>query len=123
MDLSAGENQLFGTAETDKQHFTAFSQQHNTAAGATRADEQTVKLMNPMHYIGTARNPQHWRIRAGTADRDTSLAISAILSAKLQGSGKTVDYALPWDVPHSGDYDLDQLFAWMRQISTAQQQP
>ena len=54
VELSAGENQLFGTAETDKQHFIAFSQQHNTS--------------------------------------------------------KTVDYALPWDVLHSDDYDLDQLF-------------
>ena len=52
----------------------------------------------------------------GTADRDTSLAIAAILAAKLQNSGKRVDFALPWDVPHSGDYDLDELFDWMDNI-------
>ena len=38
---------------------------------------------------------------------------AAILAAKLQNSGKNVDMAMPWGVPHSGDYDLDELFAWM----------
>ena len=31
--------------------------------------------------------------------------------------GKSVDYALPWDVPHSGDYDLDELFAWVDKVA------
>ena len=117
LDLSAGENQLFGTSSTDKQHFTEFSQTHNTAAGATRADQHIVDMMNPMGYIGTAAVPKNWRIRVGTADRDTSLAVASILTAKLRNSGKTVDFATPWDVPHSGDYDLDELFAWMKQTA------
>ncbi len=117
LDLSSGENQLFGTAGTDKQHFTEFSQAHNTAAGATRADPHIVDMMNPMGYIGTAAAPDNWRIRVGTADRDTSLAVAAILTAKLRNSGKTVDFATPWDIPHSGDYDLDELFAWMKQTA------
>ena len=85
--------------------------------------------MNPMHYITankhaatthtTNQTAQHWRIRVGTADRDTSLAIAAILNARLQNAGHQVDFALPWDVPHSGDYDLDELFAWIQR--TAQQ--
>lgn len=117
VDLSAGENQLFGTEQTDKQHFTAFSQAHSTAADATRADPRTVAMMNPMGYLGQASTPRHWRIRVGTADRDTSLAIAALLTAKLQNTGHHVDFALPWDVPHSGDYDLDELFAWMKQVA------
>ncbi|MDO4879251.1 MAG: subtype B tannase [Neisseria sp.] len=117
VDLSAGENQLFGSGTQDKRHFTAFSQRHNTAADAQTADAQTVKMMNPMHYIGRHTAPRYWRIRVGTADRDTSLAVSAILAAKLENSGKTVDYALPLDVPHSGDYDLDQLFDWVDKIA------
>ena len=43
--------------------------------------------------------------------------MSAILAAKLQNSGKSVDYALPWDVPHSGNYDLDELFAWVDKVA------
>ena len=116
VDLSTGENQLFGSQTQDKRHFTAFAAQHSTVKGAGKADAQTVKMMSPMPYI--AHTPtQHWRIRVGTKDRDTSLAVSAILAAKLQNSGKSVDYALPWDVPHSGDYDLNELFDWIDSIA------
>ena len=116
VDLSTGENQLFGSQTQDKRHFTAFAAQHSTVKGAGKADAQTVKMMSPMPYI--AHTPtQHWRIRVGTNDRDTSLAVSAILAAKLQNSGKSVDYALPWDVPHSGDYDLNELFDWIDGIA------
>lgn len=77
--------------------------------------------MNPLNYIGKpgVNLPQNWRIRAGTNDRDTSPAVSAVLAAKLQNNGQTVDYALPWDVGHGGDYDLDELFAWMKQVSNS----
>ena len=116
VDLSTGENQLFGSQTQDKRHFTAFAAQNSTAKNVGRADAQTVKMMSPMPYI--AHTPtQHWRIRVGTNDRDTSLAVSAILAAKLQNSGKSVDYALPWDVPHSGDYDLNELFDWIDSIA------
>ena len=120
VDLSTGENQLFGDAQTDKRHFTEFSMQHSTAENAAMADAETVKIMNPLNYIGTSgvKIPQNWRIRVGTADRDTSLAVSAVLAAKLQNNGYAVDYFLPWDVPHSGDYDLEELFVWMKQVST-----
>lgn len=119
VDLSAGENQLFGNADTDKQHFTAFSMDNSSVKGATMADAQTVKMMNALHYIGSkdTKLPQHWRIRVGTNDRDTSLAVSAVLAAKLHNHGANVDYALPWGIGHSGDYDLDELFAWMEKIS------
>lgn len=79
------------------------------------ADEKIIKMMNPMYYIGDeqADTAQHWRIRHGECDRDTSLAISAILTAKLREAGRRVDYHSPWNVPHAGDYDLDELFAWI----------
>jgi hypothetical protein len=118
LDLGSGENQLFGTASADKQHFTAVSAQRSTVPGASQADAQTVKQMNAMAYIGTASTARHWRIRHGTKDRDTSLAIPVILATRLQNQGYAVDFALPWDVPHSGDYDLAELFAWMVRIST-----
>ena len=113
LDLSSGENQLFGDANQDTRHFTAYSAQNSAVKGAGKADAATVKMMNPLTYISEKTAPQHWRIRVGTKDRDTSHAIAAILAAKLQNSGKNVDMAMPWGVPHSGDYDLDELFAWM----------
>jgi len=115
--LETGENQLFGDAQTDKRHFTTFSTRHGNALGAARADALTVRRMNAMHYASdtSARAAPHWRIRQGTMDRDTSLAIPTLLAASLRERGLEVDLALPWDRPHSGDYDLDELFAWIEQ--------
>ena len=78
-----------------------------------------VKMLNPMHYIDDekATTAQHIRIRHGQRDRDTSLAISAILAAKLRQSGADVDYQSPWGVEHAGDYDLEELFDWIDRIS------
>ncbi len=30
--------------------------------------------------------------------------------------GTTVDFALPWKRPHSGDYNLDDLFRWIHEV-------
>lgn len=117
VDLSTGENQLFGTATIDKQHFTDFSMKQNTVQGATSADDKIVHMMNPMNYAENAPT-QYYRIRHGENDRDTSIAIPTLLALKLSNSGKTVDFALPWGRPHSGDYDLDELFAWAKKITT-----
>jgi hypothetical protein len=121
LDASSGENNLFGTPSTDNRHFTDFSVQRNTANGAVRAEDKLVKMMNAMHYIGStdARNAKRWRIRYGTIDRDTSLAIPVILATTLQNQGYAVDFAMPWDQGHAGDYDLEQLFAWMIQVTTS----
>ncbi len=120
LDLSSGENSLFGTASIHARHFTAYAASQSTATPSSRADEKLVKMMNAMRYIGAAdaRTAPNWRIRHGTADRDTSLAISTLLATSLQGQGRTVDFAMPWNIPHGGDYDLDQLFAWIRNVTT-----
>ena len=82
------------------------------------ADGRIIKMMNPMRYIGT-RNVQtapHWRIRHGALDRDTALAIPAMLAVKLKNSGKKVDFKVAWGYGHAGDYDLPDLFAWTDRI-------
>ena len=115
LDLSTGENQEFGTATIDKQHFTEYGETHSLTAGATLADKGIVKLLNPLNYIGKSgvKTAQYWRIRHGEADRDTTIAVPAVLAARLQQAGYTVDFASPWARGHAGDYDLDELFAWM----------
>lgn len=119
LDLSSGENQLFGTETIDRRHFTAFAQTRSSVAGESQADAKQIKMMNAMYYIGRAGviTSRHWRIRQGTMDRDTSLAVPAILATTLLNNGYAVDFALPWDRPHSGDYDLDALFSWMARIT------
>ncbi|MFC3903000.1 hypothetical protein SAMN05421749_10481 [Acinetobacter marinus] len=120
LDLSSGENQLFGTASIDQRHFTVYAMQHNQKSDAQMADAQTIQLMNPMAYIDQpdAQTAVHWRIRQGAKDADTSLAIPVILATKLENSGKSVDFEVPWAQGHGGDYDLEELFAWMKRVST-----
>lgn len=113
------ENILFGTGKDVKsQHFTKFSYE-NDAQKSPLADPQIIKMMNPMYYIGAKGSTitKNWRIRAGTADRDTSIAIPIILTTKLRNAGYKVDFAMPWAQGHGGDYDLDELFAWIEMVS------
>lgn len=116
LNWASPENNLFGTAEDNNRHFTLFGMENSFNKNLQLADPQIVKLMNPMHYLDNPNAAEHWRIRVGTADRDTSLAISAILAIKLQMAGKNVSYETPWAVGHSGDYDLDELFKWADSI-------
>ena len=113
LDLSTPENQLFGTEKIDMQHFTEFSSKHSVVA-ASISDKLEIKMMNPMNYIGKplTNTANHWRIRHGTRDKDTSLAIPVILATFLHNKGFDVNLELAWDRPHSGDYDLDELFQW-----------
>ena len=115
LDLSSPENEEFGTEEVNAKHFTAFALENSEATGKL-ADAQIIKLLNPTKYIGEADTAKHWRIRHGTFDRDTSLAIPVILATLLENKGYDVDFFLPWGLPHSGDYDLDELFAWIDRI-------
>ena len=114
LDLESPENDLFGNETTNCRHFTEYSTAHTKAQGAC-AEAEVVKMMNPMEYIldEKAEKAQHFRIRHGECDRDTSLVISAMLTAKLREAGCEVDYHSPWNTPHAGDYDLDELFAWI----------
>ena len=116
LGLRSPENNLFGTTTIDSQHFTAFSKQQSP--DYSLADASVVKTMSPMPYIGAqgTTTAAHWRIRHGTVDRDTSLAVPVILATKLQNQGFDVDFAMPWAQGHGGDYDLDDLFAWITRI-------
>ena len=82
--------------------------------GATMATWDDIRRMNPLYFIGQkgVTVAPHWRIRHGATDRDTCLAIPAILALTLQNNGYDVDFASPWGKGHAGDYDLTELFDW-----------
>ena len=115
LDGSSGENNLFGNKTLEFRHFTKYGTEHGKA-GIGTAEDSVIKMMNPLNYIDsdTAVSAKHWRIRHGTKDSDTALAVSFILASKLEAEGFSVDFAYPWDKTHSGDYDLAELFAWIR---------
>lgn len=116
-DMITPENELFGSANTNRRHFTEFGAAADKSGGEL-APKNTVALMNAMNFIQNEGCSGYWRIRHGASDRDTSFAISAILAQSLIAAGKNVDYCLPWGIPHSGDYDLDGLFDWIDGIAT-----
>ncbi len=115
-----GENNLFGTSTTDNNHFTITAALHDTTSNPEVyvQNAKVVTMMNPMNYLGSpaATNAQFYRIRYGTADSNTSVAIPLIVGTRAQNLGYKVDMATPFGVDHSGDYDLDELFNWMDNI-------
>ena len=116
----SGENNLFGTSATDNNHFTITATLHDTTPNQDVYVENAkiVTMMNPMNYLGSpaATNARYYRIRYGTADSNTSVAIPLIVGTRAQNLGYNVDMATPFGVDHSGDYDLDELFNWMDNI-------
>ena len=116
----SGENSLFGTSTTDNNHFTITAALHDTTSNQDVYVENAkiVTMMNPMNYLGSpaATNARYYRIRYGTADSNTSVAIPLIVGTRAQNLGYNVDMATPFGVDHSGDYDLDELFNWMDNI-------
>ena len=116
----SGENNLFGTSATDNNHFTITAALHDTTPNQDVYVENAkiVTMMNPMNYLGSpaATNARYYRIRYGTADSNTSVAIPLIVGTRAQNLGYNVDMATPFGVDHSGDYDLEELFNWMDNI-------
>ena len=116
----SGENSLFGTSTTDNNHFTITAALHDTTSNQDVYVENAkiVTMMNPMNYLGSpaATNAQFYRIRYGTADSNTSIAIPLIVGTRAQNLGYKVDMSTPFNVDHSGDYDLEELFNWMDTI-------
>ena len=116
----SGENSLFGTSTSDTNHFTITAALHDTTTNNDVYVENAkiVTMMNPMNYLGSpsATNAKYYRIRYGTADSNTSVAIPLILGTRAQNLGYSVDMATPFGVDHAGDYDLQDLFNWMDSI-------
>ena len=116
----SGENSLFGTSTSDTNHFTITAALHDTTPNNDVYVENAkiVTMMNPMNYLGSpsATNAKYYRIRYGTSDSNTSVAIPLIVGTRAQNLGYSVDMATPFGVNHSGDYDLQDLFNWMDSI-------
>jgi hypothetical protein len=117
---ASGENDEFGTSAVTALNFTEFGWQKNLSnAGTLPADiKDRVYLMNAMNFIGAENTDtaSNWYIRHGTIDRDTAFTVSVNLYTKLRNRGFDVDYKLAWERSHSGDYDLDEVFAWIAKL-------
>ncbi len=137
LDMDSAENQTFGTPDQDFVHYAsdiaeaiaelkdvypAEYAKYYEAYASVAADvmlAECVRLLNPLSFIGTEEKSvraNHYRIRVGARDADTSFSVSMTLALKLQNAGGNVDYALVWDQPHGeADYPGDVL-AWIDSI-------
>jgi hypothetical protein len=136
-----GESTLFGTPTQAYSNFSEYAWNVNDSAGdgsgrddtgyawddyvrlpSTVVDHQ-VRLVNPMHYIGSPRAnaAPHWYVRHGTRDRDTSFTVSINLARALQADRRVrdVNYRLAWDQPHAGNYDVPEQMQWLAQTLAA----
>lgn len=116
------ENKVFGNAEGRSVNFTDYSLRKSTGNANAVIDkniQEIVDIMNPINFIGdgVSTTCQNWYIRHGALDRDTSFPVPVNLYTKLINNGYSADFFLPWNRNHSGDYNLDELFTWIKAIS------
>lgn len=135
LGMDSGENQEFGTPEQDYMHFSEyiapaiaelkdqFPDEYARyyggfakAAGDAALAERRA-LIAPMGLIDSAKNAAgFFRVRVGACDADTAFTISMALALKLAEAGKSVDYALVWDLPHcEADYP-GEVCDWIERI-------
>ncbi|MFI1723097.1 subtype B tannase [Streptomyces sp. NPDC020489] len=123
LDLSAGENNLFGTGTTASRHFTAYGARNDsTGLGSKRVAgdiPEKLRLMNPMYHLAR-KNPgraRHWWIRLGTNDTDTSHVISANLAAAAKALGDEVNHLYYWDQGHGANTDPGDFITWIAKVT------
>ncbi len=82
---------------------------------ATTLDDQ-IRMVSPMTYLNSsADSAPYWYVRHGMVDRDTSFAVEVALYYAIlkDPSVKDVNFRLAWMRPHSGNYDVQEAYAWL----------
>lgn len=132
-----GENTLFGPSDVEYANYTEWAWNNNEKPGdgsgpddtgkkwdayiadpATTIDDQ-VKMVSPLPYLNTAADAApYWYVRHGMIDRDTSFATQVTLyyAIRRDPSVKAVNFKFPWLTPHSGNYDVQEAYAWLADV-------
>lgn len=132
----SGETNLFGSASYEYSNFTQWSWDHNEKRGDGSGKDDTgldwsgylgsgsntlaqqLKLINPVAYLGSSASAApYWYVRHGMVDRDTAFAMQEVLyhAIKKNASVKDVNFKFPYLVGHSGNYDVQEAFTWIRE--------
>lgn len=127
LNMTSPENEVYGTQDTPFVHFSAGLKEVMESLRERFPEEcaayektltvplddgeltRRIALYNPWTYIGTEEvcsQAEHYRVRVGASDADTSFMIGMTLALKLADAGMgSVDYALVWEQPHcEADY-------------------
>jgi len=132
---NSGETNLFGSTAYAYANFTAWSWANNTVLGDGSGADDTglswsaylagsnnnlatqLKLINPLAYLGSAADSApYWYVRHGMVDRDTAFAMQTLLyyAIKNDTSVKDLSFKYPYLVGHSGNYDVQEAFTWIK---------
>lgn len=138
LKMSSPENEVYGMQESAFVHFSvdlaqaidSLKEQFPEECEAYQKtlvvplDDESlayrIALYNPWRYIGTGekcKQAEHYRVRVGASDADTSFMISMTLALKLANAGcGSVDYALVWEQPHcDADYP-EEVCDWIASL-------
>ncbi|MDQ5769297.1 subtype B tannase [Thiothrix subterranea] len=131
----SGETNLFGSDSNQYSNFNAWSWNNNAANGDASGSDDTglswsaylsnpsnnlatqIKLINPLAYLNTsADSAPYWYVRHGMVDRDTAFAMQTLLyqAVKNDPTVKDINFKLPYLVGHSGNYDVQEAFTWIK---------
>ncbi|WP_306210472.1 subtype B tannase [Actinoplanes sp. RD1] len=122
LDLSAPENNEFGTGTIPARHFTTYSLRRASGNEYARLDadlDAKLTLMNPMPFL-TARHAgraRHWWLRTGTRDTETSLTTMTNLATAAENAGDDVDARMYWDAGHGADEDAPAFLTWLAGVT------
>lgn len=122
LDLSTGENELFGTESVNARHFTEFGLRQATGDFSATLDEDIpakLRLMNPMPFLleGNAGRAKNWWIRVGAKDTDTALTVVGNLAAAAEGLGDAVSTKMYWDEGHGANTDAADFMDWIADLT------
>ncbi|MDO5520308.1 MAG: subtype B tannase [bacterium] len=137
-DLSAQENKVFGTEDTDLGHYSSSvaellaSNDYSSLEGydaslmsaystvlTDSSLQERVALMNPFNYINTEEESTispFFRIRVGTQDADSAFATAFNLATALQQAGVDVDYEMLWGQGHRVMEMNGEFVQWIDEI-------
>lgn len=132
-----GESTMFGTPHQIYSNYNAWTWANNKVWGDDTGFDDTglswaqyladtssntlakqLKMISAVDYLTTTGSTPapYWYVRHGGADRDESSNMQVLLYyATLNNTDvKEVSFKLPWLVPHSGNYDVQEAFTWIK---------
>ncbi|MGN1001807.1 MAG: subtype B tannase [Oscillospiraceae bacterium] len=131
------EDNLFGSSTDPYSPFNARSWEIDATENAVGQDDtgmtwdeyiqtedgqrllKQIRMTSGVEYLnqpGDANAADHWYVRYGMQDRDSSFAVETILYYSLLNAGvEDVNFEFAWLKPHSGDYDVAEAYAWLEE--------
>ena len=137
-DIMMNEDNLFGSEQDEYCPFNPYSWNHDSRKNCVGKDDTGMtwdefmqseagkalalqtKMTCAMDYLleGKSDAAPYWYVRHGMDDRDASWAVEATLFASIMNSPqvKAHNVGFAWLKPHSGDYDVKEAYAWLKEV-------